>query len=131
VLTNIKTKTDVSEKSRKWELADIFRKFGPSYRKDRSLPYSHLKVMRAVDVCRTSYLGEHMKVCNLCGYSYPTYNSCGNRHCPKCQNLSKLRWVKKREEELLPVDYFHNVFTLPHKLNVLARSNKKYNEPKA
>jgi hypothetical protein len=66
-----------------------------------------------------------MKVCSLCGYEHPTYNSCGNRHCPKCQSLAKLRWVKKRKEELLPVDYFHNVFTLPHQINALARSNKK------
>ena len=109
----------------KWELADIFRKFGENYRRTNRMPLSHIKVMHAVEVCRTSYLGGHMKACNLCGYEHPTYNSCGNRHCPKCQSLAKLRWVKKREEELLPVDYFHNVFTLPHELNVLARFNKK------
>ena len=109
----------------KWELADIFREFGEAYRRSNRMPLSHIKVMHAVEVCRTSYLGGHMKVCSLCGYSHPTYNSCGNRHCPKCQSLAKLRWVKKREEELLPVDYFHNVFTLPHELNALARSNKK------
>ena len=113
------------EKPHKLELADIFREFGTDYRRTHSMPLSHHKVMHAVQVCRTSYLGGHMKVCNLCGYSHPTYNSCGNRHCPKCQSLAKVRWVKKREKELLPVDYFHNVFTLPHKLNVLARSNKK------
>ncbi len=66
-----------------------------------------------------------MRVCSLCGFEHPTYNSCGNRHCPKCQSLAKLRWLKKRQEELLPVSYFHNVFTLPHDLNILARSNKK------
>jgi len=109
----------------KWELADIFREFGDNYRKSHRMPLTHHKVMHAVEVCRTSYLGGHMKVCSFCGYSHPTYNSCGNRHCPKCQSLAKLRWVKKREEELLPVDYFHNVFTLPHKLNALARFNKK------
>jgi len=113
------------EKLRKLEFADIFREFGSSYRRTHPMPLSHFKVMHAVQVCRTSYLGGHMEVCSFCGYSHPTYNSCGNRHCPKCQNLSKVRWVKKREEELLPVDYFHNVFTLPHKLNALARSNKK------
>ena len=113
------------EKPRKVELADIFMEFGSSYRRTHPMPLSHHKVMRAVQVCRTSYLGGHMKVCSSCGFSHPTYNSCGNRHCPKCQTLAKVRWVKKREEELLPVDYFHNVFTLPHELNVLARSNKK------
>ncbi len=109
----------------RWELADIFRMFGDAYRRTHRMPLSHHKVMHAVEVCRTSYLGGHMKTCSHCGYEHPTYNSCGNRHCPKCQSLAKLRWVKKREGELLPVNYFHNVFTLPHKLNALARYNKK------
>jgi len=108
-----------------WELADIFREFGDNYRRTNKMPLVHQKVMHAVEVCRTSYLGGHMKVCSLCGYEHPTYNSCGNRHCPKCQSLAKLRWVKKREEELLPVDYFHNVFTLPHQINTLTHSNKR------
>lgn len=89
------------------------------------MPLSHHKVMHKVEVCRTSYLGGHMRTCNSCGYEHPVYNSCGNRHCPKCQSIAKLRWVAKREEELLPVNYFHNVFTLPHKLNSLASYNKK------
>jgi len=112
-------------KKLKWELADIFRKFGDDYRRDHRMPLSHHKVMHAVKVCRTSYLGGHMRKCDSCGYEHPTYNSCGNRHCPKCQSLAKLRWVAKRQEELLPVNYFHNVFTIPHKLNGLARYNKK------
>ena len=113
------------EKSHKLELADIFREFGTDYRRDHNIPLIHHRVMRAVEVCRTSHLGGHMKKCDRCGYSHPTYNSCGNRHCPKCQSLAKFRWVKKRKEELLPAAYFHNVFTLPHDLNGLARSNKK------
>jgi len=112
-------------KKLKWELADIFRKFGDDYHRDHRMPLSHHKVMHAVKVCRTSYLGGHMRKCDSCGYEHPTYNSCGNRHCPKCQSLAKLRWVAKRQEELLPVNYFHNVFTIPHKLNGLARYNKK------
>ena len=120
-----KTPEGVIEMPRKWELADIFIEFGYNYRKTHNLPYSHQKVMRDIQSCRTSYFGGHMKKCTSCGYEHPCYNSCGNRHCPKCQSLAKLRWVKKRQEELLSVDYFHNVFTLPHKLNVLARSNKK------
>jgi len=116
---------DVVEKPPKPELADIFRKFGTDYRKCHNIPLIHHRVMRAVEVCRTSYLGGHMKKCSFCGYEHPTYNSCGNRHCPKCQSLAKFRWVKKRKEELLPAAYFHNVFTLPHDLNRLARSNKK------
>jgi len=113
------------EKPRKLELADIFREFGNAYRRTHSMPLSHHKVMHAIEVCRTSYLGGHMKKCSFCGYEHPTYNSCGNRYCPKCQSLAKFRWVKKRKEELLPAAYFHNVFTLPHDLNRLARSNKK------
>jgi len=124
VLTHT-TSEHTARTNTKWELADIFREFGDNYRRSNRMPLSHLKVMHAVEVCRTSYLGGHMKVCSLCGYEHPTYNSCGNRHCPKCQSLAKLRWVKRREEELLPVDYFHNVFTLPHGLNALARSNKR------
>ena len=107
------------------DLSDIFIEYGDAYRKSRPMSFSQKKVMHAVKVCRTSYLGGHMKTCSFCGYEHPTYNSCGNRHCPKCQSLSKFRWVKKREEELLPVDYFHNVFTLPHELNALSRANKK------
>ena len=113
------------EKPKKPELADIFEEFGTDYRKDHNMPLIHHRVMRAVTNCRTSYLGGHMKKCDHCGFSHPTYNSCGNRHCPKCQSLAKFRWVKKRKEDLLPVSYFHNVFTLPHDLNGLAGSNKK------
>ena len=119
------TAKDITGTSLQWELADIFREFGDSYRRTHKMALSHIKVMNAVKVCRTSYLGGHMRTCSSCGFSHPTYNSCGNRHCPKCQSLAKVRWVKKREEELLPVDYFHNVFTLPHSLNSLARLNKK------
>ena len=114
-----------TDKFKKCELADIFTEFGDDYRKDRLIPLVHHKVMRAVTNCRTSRLGGHMKKCDICGYSHPTYNSCGNRHCPKCQSLAKFRWVKKRKEELLPAAYFHNVFTLPHGLNGLACINKK------
>jgi putative transposase/transposase-like zinc-binding protein len=119
------TEEDITGTHSRWELADIFREFGDYYRRTHKMALSHIKVMNAVKTCRTSYLGGHMKVCSSCGFTHPTYNSCGNRHCPKCQNLAKVRWVKKREEELLPVDYFHNVFTLPHSLNTLARLNKK------
>ena len=124
------TEEDTPRTNLKWELANIFREFGDNYRRTNRMPLSHIKVMHAVEVCRTSYLGGHMKVCSLCGYEHPTYNSCGNRHCPKCQSLAKLRWVKKRKEELLPVDYYHNVFTLPHQINILARSNNVIFHPK-
>jgi len=114
-----------TDRFKKCELADIFMEFVTSYRKAHNIPLIHHRVMRAVTSCRTSCLGGHMKKCDTCGYSHPEYNSCGNRHCPKCQSLAKFRWVAKRQEELLPVAYFHNVFTLPHDLNGIAAINKK------
>ena len=107
------------------ELADIFRAHGESYRRDHPLPVSHLKVMQAVERCRTAALGGHIEQCDSCGYERPAYNSCRNRHCPKCQSLAKVRWLNKQKSELLPVGYFHLVFTLPHELNALILTNKK------
>lgn len=107
------------------ELADIFRQYGESYRRDHALPGSHKKVMRAVLACRTEELGGHLEKCNFCGFKRPAYNSCRNRHCPKCQSLAKARWLQKQTSELLPVSYYHLVFTLPHELNRLILANKK------
>ena len=107
------------------ELADIFRAHGESYRRNQPLPVSHLKVMQAVERCRTAALGGHLEQCDSCGYERPTYNSCRNRHCPKCQSLAKVKWLDKQKSELLPVGYFHLVFTLPHDLNALILTNKK------
>lgn len=81
--------------------------------------------MRAIVACRTAALGGHIERCDQCGFSRNAYNSCRNRHCPKCQALAKARWLAAREAELLPVKYFHTVFTLPHELNALALANKK------
>jgi hypothetical protein len=107
------------------ELADIFRRYGESYRNTHRLPASHHKVMRAVSVCRTQELGGHLDRCDACGFERPAYNSCRNRHCPKCQPLAKARWLEKQTSELLPVGYFHLVFTLPHELNRLILAHKK------
>jgi len=107
------------------ELADIFRAHGDSYRRAHPLPVSHLKVMQAVERCRTVALGGHLEHCDSCGYERPAYNSCRNRHCPKCQSLAKAKWLDKQKSELLPVGYFHLVFTLPHELNALILTNKK------
>src|SRR5437870_4717529 len=107
------------------ELADIFRSHGESYRKTHFLPASQRKVMRAVSVCRTQELGGHLKQCDTCGFEHPSYNSCRNRHCPKCQSLAKAKWLQKQTSELLPVGYFHVVFTLPHVLNGLILTHKK------
>ena len=108
----------------RWEVADVFRLYGQAYRQSQLLPSSHLKIMRAIQACRTAALGGHLERCDDCGFERPAYNSCRNRHCPKCQALAKARWLQAREEELLPVPYFHVVFTLPHELNPIALRNK-------
>ncbi len=107
------------------ELADIFRAYGQSYRQAHPLPRSQLKVMRAIESCRTAALGGHLQQCDSCGYQQPAYNSCRNRHCPKCGSLAKAQWLEDRKADLLPVGYFHLVFTLPHELNPLLLVNKK------
>ena len=107
------------------ELADIFRAYGESYRRNHPLPVSHLKVIEAVKRCRTAALGGHLEQCDRCGFERPAYNSCRNRHCPKCQSLAKVKWLDKQKSELLPTGYFHLVFTLPHQLNPLILVNKK------
>ena len=107
------------------ELADLFRQCGESYRRAHPLPASHRKVMRALERCRTAELGGHLERCNQCGFERPAYNSCRNRHCPKCQSIAKARWLEKQKSELLPVGYFHLVFTLPHELNPLVLAQKR------
>ena len=108
-----------------WEVADVFRRYGEAYRRAHALPASALQVMQAIEACRTAALGGHLEHCDECAFERPAYNSCGNRHCPKCQALAKARWLEARERELLPVEYFHTVFTLPHALNPVALSNKR------
>jgi hypothetical protein len=110
---------------RRPELADIFRAYGESYRRTHPLPRAQLKVMRAIESCRTAALGGHLQQCDACGYRQPAYNSCRNRHCPKCGSLAKAQWLEDRKADLLPVGYFHLVFTLPHELNPLILVNKK------
>lgn len=100
------------------ELADIVRTH--AYKLGR-LPPAHAKVLRAVGQCRTSALGGHLEQCTSCGFGRNAYNSCRNRHCPKCQSLARHRWVERRKERLLPTHYFHVVFTLPAELRQLAR----------
>ena len=113
------------EKSARPELADVFRRYGESYQRTTRLSASQQKVMRAVSVCRTQELGGHLDRCDACGFERPAYNSCRNRHCPKCQSLAKAQWLEKQTSELLPVGYFHLVFTLPHDLNRLILAHKK------
>jgi hypothetical protein len=108
-----------------FEVADIVRRYGDAYRSTHPLPLLHQRVLHAIEVCRTAALGGHIEECNRCGYRRPVYNSCRNRHCPKCQTLARAQWLEERQAELLPVGYFHNVFTLPHELNDLAAANQR------
>jgi hypothetical protein len=108
-----------------WEVADVFRSFGEDYRQVHPLPWLHRQVMHDIEVCRTAVLGGHLQQCDCCDFQRPCYNSCRNRHCPKCGSLQKARWLDQRQAELLPVGYFHLVFTLPHELNPLILANQK------
>lgn len=110
---------------KKSELGDIFSLFGEEYRRKHKLPLQQRKVMFAVEACRTSVLGGHVDSCNSCGHKRISYNSCRNRHCPKCQNLNKEKWIEKLSCNLLPVKYFHIVFTIPSELNRLCLVNQK------
>lgn len=108
----------------RWEVADVLRLHAEDYARSHPLPPLHLKIVRALAACRTPALGGHLERCGDCGFERPAYNSCRNRHCPKCQSLAKARWLKARSAELLPVGYFHVVFTLPHVLNPVMLRNK-------
>ena len=111
--------------SSRLEVADIFRDYGPDYRQRHRLSDQQRRVMHAIEVCRTATLGGHLYVCDECHAEVPVYNSCGNRHCPKCQALDKAKWVEARSRDLLPVEYFHPVFTVPDTLHSLFRANQK------
>jgi len=106
------------------ELADIFRQYGEAYRAQHPLPRQSLRVMRAIETCRTAALGGHVEQCSQCDFTRISYNSCRNRHCPKCQNSERRDWLQQRQAELLPVEYFHVVFTVPEPIATIALQNK-------
>jgi hypothetical protein len=110
------------------EVADIFRAFGDSFI-DRSrsvIAWPHLKVMRAIERCRTAALGGHRDACSECGQDLGVfYNSCRNRHCPKCQAMARKQWTERRIADLVSLGYFHVVFTVPHQLSALMLQNKR------
>lgn len=108
------------------EVADIFRDAGPAYRASHAghLSLDQLKVMSAIETCRTAVLGGHVEACDDCGHRRIAYNSCRNRHCPKCQGAAARTWLAEREADLLPVGYFHVVFTLPAEVGEIAFHNK-------
>lgn len=107
------------------EVADIFRAHGALYRDIHALRPEQRRSMLDIERCRTAALGGHLDQCDRCGYESPSYNSCRNRHCPKCQSLPQAKWIDKRMERILPTPYFHVVFTLPGELQSLALHNRK------
>jgi hypothetical protein len=107
-----------------FEVAGIFRAHGARYRQQHGLPFHQLRLMQAIESCRTAALGGNREKCGNCAEERNSYNSCGNRHCPKCQNLARTKWVESRKGELLPIDYHHVVFTIPEQLNDLVLRNK-------
>ncbi len=107
------------------EVADIFRLYGKNYRQSNPLSCEQRKVMHHIEQCRTATFGGHVERCNACSFERIAYNSCRNRHCPKCQAMAKEKWLNDRKAELLPCGYFHLVFTLPHDLNPIILGNRK------
>lgn len=109
-----------------WEVADVFRRYGSEYRRAHAhaLSRGQRRVMSAITCCRTAALGGHLEQCDSCGHQRPAYNSCRNRHCPKCQSLARAQWLEDRQAELLPVEYFHVVFTVPEEIAAIAYQNK-------
>lgn len=109
----------------KYEVADVFNRHDNDFYQRFSISPEQFKVMNLLKICRTASLGGHLEQCDQCGHERPAYNSCRNRHCPKCQTMVKEQWLNKRRSELLPCGYFHMVFTLPHDLNPVILCNKK------
>jgi hypothetical protein len=111
--------------SRKLEVADILRAHGDAYRERRPVSPEQAKAMRSITACRTAALGGHVDACAECGFHRISYNSCRDRHCPKCQATKRAAWLETRLERLLPVDHFHVVFTLPDQLQPLVLKNQR------
>src|SRR5213593_1362425 len=111
----------------KLEVADIFRRYGEAYRQKFAvwLSTAQRRVMTAIELCRTAALGGHVERCDQCGHLRNSYNSCGDRHCPKCQSLARAEWIHDRQSELLNVPYFHVVFTVPEEIAAIALQNKR------
>jgi Putative transposase/Transposase zinc-binding domain len=109
----------------RWEVGDILRRHGPAYRQRHPLTAEQAKVLRRLADCRTARLGGHVDGCDACGFARISYNSCRDRHCPKCQARKRADWLEARLERLLPVPYFHVVFTVPDRLYPLILHNQR------
>jgi hypothetical protein len=108
-------------------VADVFRRYGEAYRQEHgaSLCTAQRRVLTAIEACRTAVLGGHLEQCDHCGHRRNAYNSCSNRHCPKCQSFARFKWLQDRQSELLNTQYFHVVFTLPQQIATIAYQNKR------
>jgi len=115
----------IKPKKNRLEVADILRNHIGDYQAQYPLWPTHRKIVSDLLKCRTAYLGGHIDRCSNCGIVRIAYHSCRNRHCPKCQHMPRERWLEKRKDEILPTNYFHIVFTLPHELNTVILNNKK------
>ena len=111
----------------KLEVADVFRRYGGAYREKHgaSMSTQQRRVMTAIEVCRTAALGGHLERCDQCGHERNCFNSCRDRHCPKCQSLARAQWIEDRQSELLEAPYYHVVFTVPEKIAAIAYQNKE------
>ena len=111
----------------KLEVADVFRRYGEAYRQQHgaSMSMAQRRVMTAIELCRTAALGGHLERCDQCGHERNCFNSCRDRHCPKCQSLARAQWIEDRKAELLGVPYFHVVFTVPEEIAAIALQNKE------
>ena len=108
------------------EVADIFRQIGPAYREQHadSLSRGPRRALTDIERCRTAAPGGHPEQCGACGPQRLSFNRCRSRHCPKCQSLTRAQWLEDRQAELLPVEYFHVVFTVPQEISAIAYQNK-------
>ncbi len=104
-----------------FDLGEVFRRYGKAYEYNHPMSLEQRKALHDLSRCRTSILGGHIDRCPNCNYERPAYNSCGNRNCPKCQGIKKHRWIKERLEEVLPVQYFHTIFTIAQEYHVFAK----------
>uniref|UniRef100_UPI0003825021 IS91 family transposase n=1 Tax=Neolewinella persica TaxID=70998 RepID=UPI0003825021 len=118
-MRNVKKRPD-------FEVADIIKKYGDKYRSTGKVPTHHLRTLSAIERCRTAELGGHINVCTDCGSSKISYNSCRNRHCPKCGGLARELWIEDRRSECLPVRYQHIVFTIPAEFNDFCRYDPRF-----
>ena len=111
----------------KFEVADVFRRYGEAYRQEHgaSLSTAQRRAMTAIEVCRTAVLGGHLEQCDRCAHQRNAYNSCCDRHCPKCQSFARFKWLQDRQAEFLNTQYFHVVFTLPQQIATVAYQNKR------